>query len=64
VGRARLSNCREADADYIAVIDLLLDAKSERAPSYNKWNEPPENLASDAVADHLAARGFATTPAP
>lgn len=52
-------NCRDADADYIAVIDLLLEAKSERAPSYNKWNEPPEDLASDAVADHLVARGFA-----
>jgi len=57
------ANCREADDDYIAVIDLLLDAKSERAPSYNKWNEPPENLASDAVADHLIARGFAKTEA-
>jgi ankyrin repeat protein len=53
------SNCRDADDDYIAVIDLLLDAKSERAPSYNNWNEPPENLASDAVADHLVTRGFA-----
>jgi ankyrin repeat protein len=58
------AHCREADPDYIAVIDLLLDAKSERAPSYNKWNEPPENLASDAVADHLLARGFASAPAP
>ena len=55
------ANCRDADDDYIAVIDLLLEAKSERAPSYNKWNDPPENLASDAVADHLIERGFATT---
>jgi ankyrin repeat protein len=52
------NNCREADDDYIAIIDLLLQAGSERAPSYNHWNEPPENLASDAVADHLRARGF------
>jgi ankyrin repeat protein len=52
-------NCRDADADYVAVIDLLLEAKAERAPSFNRWNEPPEDLASDAVADHLVARGFA-----
>jgi hypothetical protein len=52
-------NFRAADDDYLAVIDLLLEARSERAPSYNRWNEPPENLASEAVADHLRARGFA-----
>jgi ankyrin repeat protein len=54
------ANCRDADDDYIAVIDLLLEARSERAPSFNNWNEAPENLASDAVADHLIARGFAS----
>jgi ankyrin repeat protein len=54
------ANCREADDDYIAVIDLFLEANAERAPSFNKWNEPPEALSSDAVADHLRARGFAT----
>jgi ankyrin repeat protein len=53
------ANCREADEDYIAVIDLLLDAGATREPSFNRWNEPPENLASDGVADHLRARGFA-----
>jgi hypothetical protein len=47
------AHCRDADEDYMAVIDLLLDAGSARAPSYNKWNEPPESLASEAVADHL-----------
>jgi ankyrin repeat protein len=52
-------NCRPADDDYIAVIDLLLAAGSEREPSFNKWNEAPESLASEAVADHLRARGFA-----
>jgi ankyrin repeat protein len=51
------ANCREADEDYIAVIDLLLDAGATREPSFNRWNEPPENLSSDAVADHLRARG-------
>ena len=53
------ANCRNADNDYIAVIDLLLEIGSERAPSFNKWNEPPEALASEMVADHLRARGFA-----
>ncbi len=53
------ANCRSADDDYIAVIDLLLDAGSEREPAFNKWNDPPESLATEAVADHLRARGFA-----
>ncbi len=52
-------HCRPADDEYIAIIDLLLEAGSEREPSYNKWNEPPESLASEAVADHLRVRGFA-----
>lgn len=53
------ANFREADADYTAALDLLLAAGAERAASINRWNEPPENLASDVVADHLRARGFA-----
>jgi ankyrin repeat protein len=53
------ANCREADDDYITVIDLLLAAGAAREPSFNQWSEPPENLASDVVADHLRARGFA-----
>ncbi len=52
-------NCREADDDYLAVVDLLLDAGSAREPSFNRWGEAPEALASDAVAEHLRARGFA-----
>jgi ankyrin repeat protein len=53
------ANCREADDDYIAVIDLLLTAGAEREPSFNRWKDPPENLSSDAVADYYRARGFA-----
>ena len=53
------ANCREADDDYIALIDLLLPAKPDREASFNRWGEPPENLSSDAVADHLRLRGFA-----
>lgn len=53
------ANCRSADDAYIAIIDMLLDAGSERAASFNKWDAPPEALASEAVADHLRVRGFA-----
>lgn len=53
------ANCREADDDYMAVLDLLLATGADRASSINSWNEPPEDLARDAVADHLRARGFA-----
>ena len=52
-------NCRTADDAYIAIVDQLLDAGAAREPSFNRWNEPPEELGSDAVADHLRARGFA-----
>ena len=53
------ANCRDADTDYIAVIDLLLDAGAGRAASFNNSKEPPEALASEGVADHLRARRFA-----
>ncbi len=53
------ANCRDADEDYVAVVDLLLEAGAEREPSFNHRHEPPEHLASDAVAEHLRFRGFA-----
>ena len=53
------SYCRDADPDYLAIVDLLLDAKPEREPSFNRWGESPESLASAAVAERLRARGFA-----
>ena len=56
--------CRTADDDYIAVIDLLLEAGVDRALTYNNWGEPPEALSSDAVAEHLRARGFAPPEPP
>ena len=52
-------NCRPADDEYVAIVDLLLAAGAAREPSFNRWNESPENLASEVVADHLRARGFA-----
>ena len=52
-------NCREGhDDEYLAVVNLLLDAGSSRAASYNKWGEPPENLCTTAVARLLKQRGF------
>ncbi len=55
------TNCRvDHDDDYIAVIDLLLHAGSTREASYNNWSEAPENLSSNAVANFLKHRGFAT----
>ncbi len=56
--------CRAADDDYIAVIDLLLEAGVDRALTYNNWGEPPEALSSEAVAEHLRARGFAPPERP
>jgi ankyrin repeat protein len=51
-------NCRSADDEYATIVDLLLDAGSERPPSINKWNAPPEAFATDPVLDRLRARGF------
>lgn len=48
----------ERQDDYVAVTELLIDAGSSRAASYNNWNEPPEQLASPAVSRVLKRRGF------
>jgi ankyrin repeat protein len=53
------ANCRHGDAEYIAIVDVLLEAGAEREPSFNRWGAPPEELASAAVAAHLRSRGFA-----
>ena len=53
------ANCRSADEDYLAVVDLLLEAAAAREPSFNRWNEAPERLASRRVARRLRERGFA-----
>jgi ankyrin repeat protein len=46
------------DADYVAVVEALLDAGSLREMAYNRWNEPPERLGNAAVNAVLKARGF------
>jgi hypothetical protein len=38
---------------------MLLDVGSLRTASYNKWQESPESMASEAVAALLRERGFA-----
>lgn len=53
------ANCRDADDDYGAIVELLLAAGARREPSFNRWGEPPEALASEAIADLLRQRGFA-----
>lgn len=53
------ANARSDDEAYEAVVGLLLDAGSDRAASFNNWNEPPEALATPRVAALLRARGFA-----
>ncbi len=47
------------DEDYVAIVNLLLDAGATRTESYNKWNESPESMASPAVARAMNVRGFA-----
>lgn len=46
----------DADRDYIAIVNRLLDAGAARAESINRWGEPPESLASEAVAAVLRTR--------
>jgi len=48
---------RGHDDTYIAIVDALLEAGAERVPSINRWGEPPEGMASPAVAKHLIATG-------
>ena len=45
--------CRQADDDYCAVIDLLHAAGATREASINRFNETPESMASERVAERL-----------
>jgi hypothetical protein len=49
------TNCRSADDDYAAVVQLLLAAGSTHAAAINKWGEPPGAMASPRVATLLKA---------
>jgi ankyrin repeat protein len=45
--------CRNADDDYCTVVDLLRAAGATREASINRFNETPESVATDRVADRL-----------
>ena len=47
------------DEAYVEIVNLLLDAGSEREAAINKWGEPPGRMSSAAVAAALRERGFA-----
>lgn len=49
-------NCRQADDDYCAVVELLLDAGADRETSFNRCGERPEDLATSRVAALVASR--------
>ena len=51
---------RGNDADYPAIVDLLLDAGATRPESFNQWNESPESMARPSVVQALRDRGFLT----
>lgn len=53
---------RGHDDTYIAIVDALLAAGAQRLPSINRWGEPPESMASPAVAKHLIASGATGGP--
>ncbi len=50
------THCRQADADYVAVVELLFAAGAEREAAVNRWGEPPESMAQPAVAAVIADR--------
>ena len=44
------ANCRSADDDYCAVVNLLCGVGATRDASINRFNEPPEDMATPRVA--------------
>ena len=46
-------NCRSADDAYCEIVDLLRAAGATRDASINRWNEPPEGMATPRVAAAL-----------
>ncbi|HEV8241497.1 MAG TPA: ankyrin repeat domain-containing protein [Thermoanaerobaculia bacterium] len=53
------ANCRHADDEYAAIIELLLDAGADRESTINRWGGPPEALSTRRIARLLRRRGFA-----
>jgi ankyrin repeat protein len=46
-------NCRQADDDYLAVVEALLAAGADSETSINRWGEGPEGMASPRIAARL-----------
>jgi hypothetical protein len=53
------ANCREADDDYLAVVDVLLDAGADRDTAINRWGLGPERMGRPAITARLRERGIA-----
>lgn len=54
------THCRRADESYCAIVDTLIDAGAEYPAAINRWNEPPQGMASSRVRARLIERGFVT----
>jgi ankyrin repeat protein len=50
------SNCRQAEDDYLAVIEALIEAGADNETSIDRWGEGPEAMASPRVAARLRQR--------
>jgi hypothetical protein len=46
-------NCRQADDDYLAVVETLLAAGADGETAINRWGEDPEGMASPRIAARL-----------
>jgi ankyrin repeat protein len=53
--------CRRADESYCAIVDTLVDAGAEYPAAVNRWNQPPQGMASSRVRARLIERGFVPT---
>jgi ankyrin repeat protein len=45
-------------AHYQEIVDQLIENGATREAAMNRWGEPPEQMATEAIARHLAERGF------
>jgi hypothetical protein len=59
----RTTSALPEDADllfgYCAIVDTLIDAGAEYQAAVNRWQEPPQGMASGRVRARIVARGFA-----
>ncbi len=57
-GSASSKHWRDADDDYCAVVESLINAGASYEAACNKWNVGPEQIGSDRVVALLKGRGF------